>query len=295
VIDKIINKIKTTNASFIFAGGKGVGKRHTAIEIAKSVLCKKIPACNKCDECRRINEENHPNVVTVRPEGEDKDIKIDNIRELIRSLTFSPAEGNKRFVIIDEAHRMNRSSSNAMLKTLEEPPKDTIFILLSSNLYSMLPTIISRCEVIKFPPMQDEKMVNILKISPNHAFIPYSMGSVSTLSFYIANEPQVRNLIGFLEKPVQSYQTISELVEDVIEIASSDSKAQEIENMENIISLVMFAIVRKGNISSSVLGCIEEIKSISKNIYRNTSPSIVLENMLLEVAKLESREKQDVS
>jgi len=297
VIEKLVNKIRTTNSSFIFAGSRGVGKRHTALEIAKSILCKKIPACNVCDECRRIEKEIHPNVITIKPEGDDKDIKIENIREMVKSLTFSAAEGNKRFVIVDEAHRMNESSSNAMLKTLEEPPRDTIFILLSSNLHSMLPTIISRCEVIKFPPMSDDKMVSILNISPSHPLLSYSMGSISTFNFYISNEPQIMSLLSFLQKPVASYVDINELALDIIYIVSSDSKAQELENMEYIISLIMFELVKKcevaaqsGNDPCNILDCIEEIRSISKKIYMNTSATVVLENMLLEVSKLGNQE-----
>ncbi|MCX6112344.1 MAG: DNA polymerase III subunit delta' [Proteobacteria bacterium] len=295
MIEKIVNKINTTNPSFIFAGSRGVGKKHIALEVAKSVLCKKIPPCNNCDECRRIDKEIHPNVVIIKPEGDAKDIKIENIRELVKSLTFSAAEGYKRFVIIDEAHRMNESSFNALLKTLEEPPKDTIFILLTANLHSMLPTIISRCEVIKFPPISNEKMVQILNVSPSHMLIPYSMGSISTFNFYVANEPQISSLISFLQKPSSSYVDISDLAGDIMEVVSSDSKAQELEYMEYIISLILFDLTNKYKTasendqnSSNILNCIEEIKSISKKIYLNTSPSIVFENMLLEVAKLGS-------
>ena len=295
MIEKIVNKIKTTNPSFIFAGTRGVGKKYVAMEIAKSVLCKKIPACNNCDECRRVDKEIHPNVVIIKPEGDAKDIKIENIRDLVKSLTFSSVEGNKRFVVIDEAHRMNEASSNALLKTLEEPPRDTVFMLLTSNLHSMLPTIISRCEVVKFPPMSDEKMVKILNVSPSHMLIPYSMGSVSTFNFFVTNEPQISSLISFLKKPSSSYVDISDLASDIMEIVSSDSKAQELENMEYIISLVMFDLVSRyqtaiGNSQSmtNLLNCIDEIKSISRKIYTNTSPSIVFENMLLEVAKLGS-------
>lgn len=295
MIERIVKKIHETNPSFIFTGPRGIGKKYSAIEVVKSILCKKIPACNSCDECRRVEKEIHPNLIIIKPEDDSKEIKIESIRELVKSLNFSAAEGNKRFVIIDDAHRMNTSSSNAMLKTLEEPPRDTIFILLTSNLHSMLPTIISRCEVIRFSPMAEEKMLKILNISAGNELLPYAMGSISTFNFYADNQPQISKLISFMQNPSTSYVNISDISSDVIEIISHDSKAQELENMENIISLIMFDLVKQydaesGNKEKSynILNCIEEVKAISKKIYNNTSTSIVLENMLLEVAKLKS-------
>ncbi|MEI6092082.1 MAG: DNA polymerase III subunit delta' [bacterium] len=295
MIERIIKKINETNPSFIFSGPRGIGKQYAATQIVKSLLCKKIPACNTCDECRRVDKEIHPNVIIIRPESDSKEIKIDSIRELVKSLTFSAAEGNKRFVIIDDAHRMNNNSSNTLLKTLEEPPHDTVFVLLTSNLHSMLPTIISRCEVVRFSPMAEEKMLKILNISSGNKLIPYAMGSISIFNFYSDNQEQTSKLIDFMQTPSQSYVNISDLTSDVMEMISSDNKAQELENMENIISLIMFSLVKKYEAESEnkersydILNSIEEIRTISKKIYNNTSTSIVLENMLLEVAKLNS-------
>lgn len=295
MIERIVKKIHETNPSFIFTGPRGIGKKYSAIEVVKSILCKKIPACNSCDECRRVDKEMHPNLIIIKPEDDSKEIKIESIRELVKSLNFSAVEGNKRFVIIDDAHRMNNSSSNALLKTLEEPPRDTIFILLTSNLHSMLPTIISRCEVVRFSPMAEEKMIKILDIDHKNELLPYAMGSISTFNFYADNQIQISKLISFMQTPSTSYVNISDLSNELIEIISHDSKAQELENMENIISLIMFDLIKKYEAESAnkeksynILDCIEEVKTISKKIYNNTSTSIVLENMLLEIAKLKS-------
>jgi DNA polymerase-3 subunit delta' len=290
----ISKKIKQSNPSFIFTGIKGVGKKHTAIEVAKNVICNQTPACKICSECTRIERQIHPDVVLVEPQEDDKEIKIESIRELIKSLNFSSAEGGKRIVIIDEAHRMNKSSANALLKTLEEPPKDTSFILLSSNLYAMPATIVSRCELVRFAPMTSEKMASLAKIPLDHPFIAYAQGSVSSLSFLLANNEAIQKLINFLDKPIDSYKTINQISTEVLEAVSSSTKPQELENIEYIFSMIIYSMLKRSDpeevinntsFLTSIQDSIEEINKISKKIYLNTPASIVLENILLEVTQ----------
>jgi DNA polymerase III delta' subunit len=288
----VSKKIKQSNPSFIFTGIKGTGKKHTAIEVAKNVICNQTPACQTCSECTRIERQIHPDIVLVEPLEGDKEIKIESIRELIKSLNFSSTEGGKRIVIIDEAHRMNKSSANALLKTLEEPPKDTSFILLSSNLYAMPATIISRCELVRFAPMDKDKMASLANIPTDHPFIPYAQGSISALSFLLANKEAIEKFINFLNDPIDSYKIVNKISTELLEAISSSTKPQELENIEYIFSIIIYSILKRSESEevmnntfflTKIQDSIEEINKISKKIYLNTPASIILENILLEV------------
>ena len=104
--------------------------------------------CGHCVSCKKIDDGNHPDVKIVEPDGQF--IKIDQIRELQHDLQFRPFEGKKRVFIIDSADKMGLPAANSILKTLEEPPRDSILILVTANLHSLLPTIASRSQRLSF-------------------------------------------------------------------------------------------------------------------------------------------------
>lgn len=170
--------------AYIFSGPDGVGKRLTAISLAKALNCLEITAdfCGYCASCKKIEGGNHPDVRIVEPDGQF--IKIDQIRELQKDLQFRPFEGKKRVFIIAEADRMGLPAANSLLKTLEEPPRDSIIILITSNFHSILPTIISRCQRLNFSslPVSDvEKMLiekKGLDSGTSHIIAAISEGSI---------------------------------------------------------------------------------------------------------------------
>lgn len=277
MLEKIINKIQKTNSSFLFVGPEGVRKKHTALLVCKRIL----------NDTDRIDREIHPNVIRIRPEN--KEIKIEEIRNLIESLNFTPTEEGPRFIIIEDAHTLNNSSSNALLKTLEEPPVRTIFILISKSLDSMLPTIISRCEIIRFKPLNKEELASAVNIDINHPFIPFAMGSITNLEFLIANNIEINQIIDFIDKNDKSYIEIKEITEKITTLSSNKTKAKEIEDIEKIINLIInkllfkaHSYIEKGINTTNIINTINNIKNISKSLYKNTNPSIVIENMLLE-------------
>lgn len=143
--------------AYLFTGKKGIGKKTVAVEFAKALFCNDegIDACEKCLSCRKIEHENHPDLIITGIEEGDS-IKIDQIRELQRQLAFKPYDGQWKVHIIEEADSLTPEAANSLLKTLEEPPHYGIIILLAEELDQLLPTVISRCQKIQFNPLSVE-------------------------------------------------------------------------------------------------------------------------------------------
>jgi DNA polymerase-3 subunit delta' len=138
--------------SYLFIGPRGVGKRTASIEFAKAINCEKeeLDACEECVSCSKINSSNHPDVFIARREKDSSFIKIDKIRDIIYQASMKPYEAWKKIFIINNAEDMNEEAQNALLKILEEPRENQIFILTTSRISGILPTVISRCNAIKF-------------------------------------------------------------------------------------------------------------------------------------------------
>lgn len=148
---------------YLFIGPEGVGKKLVAKILAKVVNCqnKVQDSCDMCASCRKIENGQHPDVHII--EGIEPEIRIEYIRQLQREINLKPYEGKKKVFIINNAHKLNAESSNALLKILEEPPKDTLIILVSDKPAILFKTIISRCRILKFSPFKRVELKEILK------------------------------------------------------------------------------------------------------------------------------------
>jgi len=152
------------DGSYLFVGPDGVGKRSAAVEFAKAINCERKgqDACEECIPCNKINSLNHPDVFIIQKEKESSFIKIDKIREIIYQASLKPYESGKKIFIITEAEDMNEESQNALLKILEEPRENQIFILTTSRASGILPTVISRCRLVKFNLMTQAQIQALL-------------------------------------------------------------------------------------------------------------------------------------
>ncbi len=145
--------------SYLLAGPAGIGKKLIALEFAKLINCQSGRPINidapegekcSCGSCSKVDKGIHPDVIYVQYEGV-KSIKVEQIREGVEERLFLKSfEGKFKVVIVDEAERMSSGAQNAFLKTLEEPPPNSVIILITSAPDSLLPTIRSRCQMIKF-------------------------------------------------------------------------------------------------------------------------------------------------
>lgn len=151
--------------SYLFTGPDGIGKKLVARTLAKSINCLggcAIDSCDTCPSCLKIEKNQHVDVHCIDESGSES-IKIEAIRTLQRDLSLRPYEGRRKVFIIDNAHNLTSEAANALLKILEEPPPDSLIILISSKISLLFKTIISRCQVLRFSPIQRTVIENLLK------------------------------------------------------------------------------------------------------------------------------------
>ena len=151
-------------SGYLFVGPEGTGRLRTALNFAKAINCleKNETSCERCSSCIKIESNTHPDVIIVEPKGASSSIGIDQIRELISRANLKPYEGNKKVFIVNTASAMNQEASNAFLKTLEEAPDNTVFILISKSKELLLPTVVSRLSMVRFFPVSSEGLEKIL-------------------------------------------------------------------------------------------------------------------------------------
>lgn len=148
----------------LFWGAGGVGKRLMALEFAKALNCPEVPhdACDRCHSCQRIPIGKHPDVRIFAPAKRSRNIPVAVVDEIVGMAALPPREARWRVTILLEADRMNEAAQNHFLKTLEEPPGRSVFILVSEYPRMLLPTIRSRCQMVRFRALGPETVTNLL-------------------------------------------------------------------------------------------------------------------------------------
>ena len=164
IIENFKNAVINENIahSYIFEGPKSIGKKTTAIALAKTLLCeeKQEEPCGICTSCMQFNNENQPdfNIIST----EDSSIKVEEVRDLEKDIGIRPFSGNRKIYIICQAEKMTVSAQNSFLKTLEEPPEYAVIILTTENKDALLSTIVSRCQTIVFKPTSASRIEQFL-------------------------------------------------------------------------------------------------------------------------------------
>ncbi|MCB2188841.1 MAG: DNA polymerase III subunit delta' [Deltaproteobacteria bacterium] len=152
--------------AYLFVGPAGTGRGTVARSLFQALNCEKPAetACGTCPTCRRSRAWQHEDLLVVAPpaEGASPQIKVEEVREVIRQLSFAPYAGGTRLVLIRRAEHLNPFSANALLKTLEEPPPHNILVLTVQDPRELLPTLVSRCRRVKFFPLPEEQVAGEL-------------------------------------------------------------------------------------------------------------------------------------
>ncbi|MEA3485696.1 MAG: DNA polymerase III subunit delta' [Candidatus Aerophobetes bacterium] len=228
------------SGAYLFAGPDGVGKTLTALTFAKTLNCKKggIDSCDNCSSCRKIDHLNHPDVHIITPDGDH--IKIEQIRSLKKEIVYRAYEGKKKIWIIQEADKLTLEASNSLLKTLEEPPSDSVLILISQSREKLLPTILSRCEIIRFLPLSSREIESLISkyLPPGSPKLPLivklARGKVGEALRLTKEEKLLRERGDILN---QLSRNLS--VEEIFNTAS-EWKNYDTEKLENILDILLF-------------------------------------------------------
>jgi len=167
IIHSLKKALKSSRVShaYLFYGPEGIGKSVTAHTFSKALNClkSKTDACDECASCKKIENNNHPDVVWLKVKEKKEAISIEQIRELQNRINYKPYEGRAKVFCIQDSHLMTLEAANCLLKTLEEPPNDSQIILITSQIEGLLPTIKSRCAQIKFEPLGLELKVKLME------------------------------------------------------------------------------------------------------------------------------------
>ena len=168
ILNAFLGKATIPHA-LVFSGLAGTGKMAAATAFAMACNCLTVqpgveshnahapphtaalPACGRCRACKKIKSATHPDILYVKPTGDT--IKVKQIRDLLDTLALKPFEAQTRVVILQDAQALNPSAGNALLKALEEPPAGSLFILTTGELSDLMPTIVSRCQHVRFRPL----------------------------------------------------------------------------------------------------------------------------------------------
>ncbi len=314
--------------SLLFAGENGVGKKLFALELAKTFLCQNpidFQACDECSACKRAtkftfptstekddNEKiffsEHADVGFIKHAG--KFITVKQIRELEREANFRPFEGKARFFIIDDADRMNEQSQNALLKTLEEPAATTYIFLITSRPMSLLQTIRSRCQTIRFAPISAGEIEQFLltdgKVSQDDAQLlsKLSLGSIGRArsldldKFRDQRDKMIKVLHGIYK---QNRAVLLRTTEEICDTKLKDDYENYLiilqtlihdvwslkNGAENVVNIDVGSQLRglaNAFTSKSLANSITEIETLRENLTVNINKKIATDNLFLKMA-----------
>ena len=323
--------------AYLFNGPSGVGKRAAALAFAQALNCdmgtkcevRNPPTpplqkggtggflvrgaefddgCGDCRTCRNIANGLHPDVQVIEPDGAT--MKIEQIRTLEADAVLVPYEARWKVFILDGAERMNEQAANALLKTLEEPTKDTVFILLTSTVSALPPTIASRCQTVTFIPLPHGQIETLLiekgmESSRARLIASLSRGSIErAFSPEVASLPATRDLLleavgrGLREGPAalvelaeklskdreklqQQLEILSAWLRDLM-VAKASGRTDWLVNDDRGDAVACLA---KDLPMSAILDALRAVHTAMDNLVRNANPRLSTEDLLLRFSE----------
>ena len=243
IITALRNQIKSNRVghAYLFSGTRGTGKTTVAKILAKAVNCQNPvdgSPCNECSMCNNINSQTSLNVVEIDAASNNG---VDNIRQIVEEVQYSPTEGKYKVYIIDEVHMLSTGAFNALLKTLEEPPGYVIFILATTEPHKIPVTILSRCQRYEFKRMQVSTIIERLNELMQKENIQAEENAVK----YIAKcaDGAMRDALSLLDQCISFYFG---------EVLTYDKVLEVLGAVDNDIFMKMFGYIVNGQISDGI-------------------------------------------
>ncbi len=302
--------------AYLFHGEEAIGKRLTAIRFAQALSCERPPdtegldSCGTCRSCQQIEARTHPDFFVIEPDPEQatQQIKIEQVREIEHQIMYRPLIGERKICLINDADRMTIGAANALLKTLEEPPGHSLFLLIASRPASLPATIRSRCQALRFTTLARTQVEAALilkrEIPPSDArFLAIiSEGRIGeALTSDVKDTRQRQQELVDLVRP-QSLQSIGSILSSAEAIAKAD-KAQgilawmtrwirdlvviqvggdrdQILNLDDLTTLESYAQQAD---TDALLGLLREIELTEQRATRHLNLQMALEMILLRL------------
>ncbi|MGF7058431.1 DNA polymerase III subunit delta' [Brassicibacter mesophilus] len=306
-------KNSSVTHSYLFEGPRSIGKEKLAKVLAKTLLCKASGAkpCNTCTSCIKFDSNNHPDFFIEEPQGDS--FKKEQIEEIQRSMRMLPYEGKRKVYILNDVNKMTQEAQNSFLKTLEEPPAYVVIIMTVINSYSLLPTIISRCQMLKFTPMQNRKIEEALinmygKSSHEARFIASFSNGIIGRAISLSQSDEFKKLrddvISIIDSTINSdsfkvfsisefFEDKKEIIEDILDIIliwfrdlliyKETGDSRFLINMDkiDIVSSHCSKLPKQ-----KIHDIIEVVRSTKDNIYSKVNYQLSIEVMLLKMQEV---------
>lgn len=306
----LLNSFKNDKLShaYIFAGKDGVGKSTLAKKFAMLIHCEEKTGCGKCHGCIRVKKDSHPDLKVLSPDGNS--IKNKQIEEFQNQMSIKPYDSNKKLFIIDDAGSMTTSAQNRLLKVFEEPPEYGIVILVTDNIYKLLPTILSRGQILNFIGIPKNIMEDTLEKRYNidnslaQLYSDFSEGSLGKAIQFIEDEEFLNrrsrtidiidsilrdrnsDIYGFVTFMEDNKDNIDEILGHMLYWFRDVIIYKETGNEDFIMNKDFITSIKKHSLvySKAILNNgIQSIKDIENRLKSNVNFGLCIETLLLNI------------
>ena len=277
--------------AWVFTGPPGSGRSSAAVAFAQALICPKN-GCGTCNDCNSAKTHGHPDVEIIRTEG--LSIKVEEVRELLTRVAWTPSMGGWRVVVMEDADRLTESAANALLKAIEEPGTRTVWLLCAPTLHDVLPTIRSRCRHLQLRTPSLEAVINVLinrdHIAPGMADFAarVSQGHIGRAKYLATNESVRSNRKTIMQLPLQlgSLAAAFQAAQTLVDLATTEANATSDERDEKEVEKLQEAYGKGATGRGMATGGAKAVKELEKE-QRSRSTRMVrdsIDGALLDIA-----------